>query len=66
MSVRSGSTSERPLKTDLLTSMVFVTFLPSSNTKYIKLASTSNDGLTSIWRLVLSLQETTLKLQVNR
>ena len=39
--------------------MNYITFLPSTDAKYIRLASASNDGLIRIWCLDLSSKETT-------
>ena len=42
-----------------------IVFLPSTDPKYFRLASASNDGLIRIWCLDLSSQETTWNLQNN-
>ena len=52
-------------KTKFSASVNYITFLPSTDPKYIRLASVSNDGLIRIWCLDLSSQETTWNLQNN-
>ena len=52
-------------KTLLSVSFNYIAFLPSTDPKYIRLASVSNDGLIRIWCLDLSSQETTWNLQNN-
>ncbi|PAV19331.1 nucleotide-binding-oligomerization-domain like receptor [Pyrrhoderma noxium] len=63
ISIWNTITDSLLLKTSFLAWMSYIAFLPSTDAKYIRLVSASNDGLIRIWCLDIGSQETTWILQ---